>query len=320
MQGIESLDRADVALLDLLRWLTEQDYDFVTPTPATQARVLARPDRRQGRDLRDILGWSLRFRPADAPPRLVELLERASALAADGELARSAIRVSRLKGRLFVHSAYPTMAQDAVFFGPDSYRFADFIAREVAADFAGSVLDVGGGCGAGGITLADRARQARVTITDVNPIALRYARIAAAHAGLPLRVLEADGLRGAPTGLDLVIANPPYMADSAQTYRHGGDMQGARLSLDWARGALMHLRPGGRMCLYTGSAIGGRGADRLRAGLERLCAEQGARLDYREIDPDVFGEELEKSGYAEVERIAAVGCVLTTGARSGGGR
>ena len=32
---------------------------------------------------------------------------------------------------------------------------------------------------------------------------------------------------------------------------------------------------------------------------------------YRELDPDVFGEELEKPGYERVERIAAVALTVT---------
>jgi len=315
MHGEEALDPADLALLELLSWLEAQGYDFITPTPATQARVLRRPDKRQGGGLRDILGWSLPFRPAEAPRRLLDLLSAAGVLAGSATAQRSAIRVSRLRGRLFIHSGYPTDAKDAVFFGPDSYRFADFVSRQVATDFAGQALDLGAGCGPGAISLADRARQARIAITDINPLALRYARLAALHAGLPMQIRQADGLSGTPHGLDLVIANPPYMAASAQTYRDGGDMHGACLSLEWARGALMHLKPGGRMCLYTGSAIAAGGADRLRLALEQLCGQQGADLDYREIDPDVFGEELERDAYADIERIAAVGCVITAAAR-----
>jgi SAM-dependent methyltransferase len=316
VQGAETLDPTDLALLELLGWLAEQAYDFVAPTPATHAGVLRRRGEAPGRDLRDILGWSLPFRPAEAPRPLVDLLSAAGALSGEGELMRSAIRVSGLRGRLFIHSAYPTDATDAVFFGPDSYRFAEFLLREVADDFAGQALDVGGGCGPGAISLADRAPQAQVTVTDINPLALRYARLAADHAGLAMRFRQADGFGGAPDGLDLVIANPPYMADSAQTYRDGGDMHGARLSLEWARGGLRRLKPSGRMCLYTGSAIETGGLDRLRLALEQLCADAGADLDYREIDPDVFGEELEREAYADVERIAVVGCVLTAGANA----
>jgi hypothetical protein len=101
------------------------------------------------------------------------------------------------------------------------------------------------------------------------------------------------------------------MAASEQTYRAGGGPRGADLSCAWARAALAKLAPGGRLLLYTGSAILDGGRDALRAALEAVAGEQGAGFSYREIDPDVFGEELEREAYADVERIAAVCCVMT---------
>jgi hypothetical protein len=53
------------------------------------------------------------------------------------------------------------------------------------------------------------------------------------------------------------------------------------------------------------------GRDELREALESLSGEAGCALAYRELDPDVFGEELENPAYADVERIAVVGAVLT---------
>ncbi|MBC8072319.1 MAG: SAM-dependent methyltransferase, partial [Deltaproteobacteria bacterium] len=55
--------RDDAALLDLLAALDACGYDFVTPTPATHARVVARSGH--GRTVRDLLGWS-RIVPPDA--------------------------------------------------------------------------------------------------------------------------------------------------------------------------------------------------------------------------------------------------------------
>src|SRR3546814_6873322 len=54
----------DEALLSMLRLLKQQDYRFVTPTPATHARVIARPASNRPRSLADILGWSLPFEPS----------------------------------------------------------------------------------------------------------------------------------------------------------------------------------------------------------------------------------------------------------------
>lgn len=51
------------ALGALLRALDAQGYDFMAPTPASQARVLARPDRRVGSGMMDLLGWTLHAAP-----------------------------------------------------------------------------------------------------------------------------------------------------------------------------------------------------------------------------------------------------------------
>jgi hypothetical protein len=47
--------------------------------------------------------------------------------------------------------------------------------------------------------------------------------------------------------------------------------------------------------------------------LEQLTAEladAGLGIDYRELDPDIFSEDLDQPAYAQVERIAAVGLVI----------
>lgn len=310
MDDAAHLAPADLALAELLRRLEDAAYDFVTPTPLTHARVVRRPDRQLGHSLRDILGWSLPFRREDAPGWLVAALDAADELAADGERLKSRVRVSRLHDRLFLHAAYPAKDEDAVFLGPDSYRFADFLVRELSGDETGLIVDVGGGGGVGAIVAAGKAPGAELLLTDVNPTALRYARINAAQSGVRVRTLLGDGLADAPQGLQAVLANPPYIAATDQTYSDGGGMHGGRISLDWARQALARLAPGGRLLLYTGSAILDGGGDPLREALAELAAANRAGFSYREIDPDVFGEELERETYADVERIAAVGCVI----------
>jgi methylase of polypeptide subunit release factors len=125
-----------------------------------------------------------------------------------------------------------------------------------------------------------------------------------------VELVEGEGIDAITGAVDLVIANPPYMIDeSDRTYRDGGKMHGAALSLDWSLASARRLEPGGRMLLYTGVAIVD-GRDALRDRLERELPELGCSLRYREIDPDVFGEDLVKPAYAEVERIAVVGAVI----------
>jgi methylase of polypeptide subunit release factors len=308
------MSEADTALLQLIEALERRAYRFVTPTPATHARIVARPDRREARNLRDVLGWSLPFEPSIVEPEILALLEGGEALeeTRDGRW-RSTLRVSSLKDRLYLHSAYPTEAEDSVFFGPDSYRFADLIEAEMGetARHIGTIVDIGTGAGVGAIVAATMCPDAVVSMTDVNPKALRLAAINARAAGVSIRAVESDNLDAIETPIDLALANPPYIIDTrARTYRDGGGMYGGQVSVDMARMAIARLTPRGRLMLYTGSSIV-RGEDLLEGALAGLAEEQDCSLRYRELDPDVFGEELGKSAYAEVERIAVVAAVLT---------
>jgi methylase of polypeptide subunit release factors len=304
-------DEQGAALLALLRWLDEASYDFVAPTPDTHARVLARPRPQRSTTLRDVFGWSRDFRPGELPQSVVDLLDLGGALEREGERLRSTLRASRLKGRLFLHSAYPTDAADSVFFGPDTYRFADFIEAELPGGAApGRLVDIGAGSGAGAITAAAICRVGEVVMTDINPAALRLAGVNAEHAGIRADAVLADGLEGVDGGIDLALANPPYIVDDAErTYRHGGDLHGGQLSLEMSVAAMDRLAPGGRLLLYTGAAIVD-GANPLLNELKRLASERDCEVAARELDPDVFGEELSRPEYAEVDRIAVIGAVV----------
>ncbi len=310
------LGEEDVALRAVLRELDEEGYDFTTVTPATHARILANRDGAKAETLRDVFGWSLPFSRELLEAPLWSALESAGALTQKNDRWLSRLRVSSLGGSLFLHSAYPTNAEDAVFFGPDTYRFARFI--EAVLGEGGAVrhlVDLGAGAGPGAIVAAGQVDADQVTLIDINPAALRLARANAAAAGVPIRTVEGDNFDSIEGPIDLIVANPPFIMDSkGRDYRDGGAQLGAGVSLDWARSAATRLDAGGRLLLYTGSPIVD-GEDALLAGLSEVADELGCLLSYNELDPDIFGEELEQSAYrtARVERIAAVGAVLTKG-------
>ena len=293
-------------MCDLGRGLREAGYRFVTPTPETHRRVVSRPGRRQARDVRDVFGWNLPFQPDVLPAGMRRALERAgAAVDAGGGLLRAGVRWSTLEDDLFVHSAYPTTDSGAVFFGPDTYRFVAMLRRAVVAPVQ-RVVDVGCGSGAGGLCL--RGLAGRVVLADINPTALALATVNAdlAEAGDRVEVVESDVLASVAGPFDLVVSNPPYLVDDgARVYRDGGDALGSALSTRIAAEALGRLPSGGRLLLYTGTAVVG-GEHVFRRSLEPVLAG-AASVRYQELDPDVFGEELERPAYADVERLAVVG-------------
>ena len=102
---------------------------------------------------------------------------------------------------------------------------------------------------------------------------------------------------------------------AGESYRHGGAGLGRALSVRIGQEALARLAPGGRLLLYAGVAIVG-GVDAFLVDMQPLLADGRFKWSYSEIDPDVFGEELEQPAYAHVERIAVVGLTVTRQAQA----
>lgn len=297
------------ALVALGSALNAASYRFTTVTPTTHARVNSRDAHVPATQLRDILGWSRPFTPGALSPEWRALINDAGVLVASGEDLRCTVRASTLGGNLYFHSAYPTQDENAVFFGPDTYRFIAALERTLPA-LEGPVrraADIGCGAGPGAITIAQRHPRAEVWALDINDAALALTRVNATLAGtVNVTARRSDLLGGADGEFDLIVANPPYLLDPARrAYRHGGGRHGAGLSTAIVRAALSRLREGGSLCLYTGVAMTGPD-DPFLAEIQPLLDDACSTWRYEEIDPDVFGEEVMTPGYESVERICAV--------------
>ena len=304
MPAFKSREETD-RLVALARLVQETGYRFVAPTPATHARVNARPDAGWARDLRDVFGWSRPFRDGVLPRPIVQSMQAAGVLRSVDGGWRSDIRISGLDGLLFLHSAYPTLAPDSVFFGPDTYRFAQVLPVGLHRPVRRAV-DIGCGSGAGAILVARSHPEAEVLGVDINDAALRFTRANAALAGVTVEAVHSDLLNGVHGTFDLIVANPPYLVDRAErAYRHGGGEFGGDLSLAIVGAALDRLTPGGMLVLYTGAAVVD-GIDTFHHAVSPRLAGATSEWRYRELDPDVFGEELDRSPYDRADRIAAV--------------
>jgi methylase of polypeptide subunit release factors len=163
----------------------------------------------------------------------------------------------------------------------------------------------------GGIVAARLARGAKLTIADINPKALFLASVNAEYAGVEHDTVMVSRPAEVQGRFDLIVTHPPFMIDAeGRAYRDGGDLYGAALSRDWMVEGADLLAPGGKLIMHTGVSIV-RGEDVLVSALRSDLPAVGFSLDYRELDPDIFGDELDKPAYADVDRIAAVGAVLT---------
>lgn len=249
----------------------------------------------------------------------------------------SQIRVSTLQQWYFIHSPYPTKQADAVFFGPDTYRFTHALNQHFASNPAPVLraIDICTGCGPGAILIANTFPKAEVYGVDINATALEFARFNANFNGIfnasgnsspnhlgNLSFVNSNLLHAVEGEFDFITANPPFLVDASQrTYRHGGGVYGYQLALDIIDAALARLSSGGTLLLYTGVAIV-NGEDlfltEVKAKLDSKASKDSKSsiessafsYSYQEIDPDIFAEELLTEPYLTADRIAAVVLVV----------
>lgn len=296
-------------LARLLQALYARHYQFVTVTPLTHQRVNRRPQNAWSQSLEDIFGWNRPFTQESVDADMFELMQAADLLHTAGNGWQSLLRVSSVADTLFAHSGFPTEAQDAVFFGPDTYRFVramEHALPELQRPVQRAV-DIGTGAGVGAILLAQALPEAEVWGVDINEKALSLSATNAQAKGMENVHFKYSNLLNDIDGqFDLIIANPPYLVDPhARAYRHGSGPLGAQLSLDIVDTALTRLAPGGTLMLYTGVAIV-NGRDPFLEAVSHNLQQAGATYHYSEIDPDIFSEELMNEAYSEADRIAAV--------------
>ncbi len=288
-------------LFQLGKLLLDSDYRFTTITPLSHSRVMARNshsnDQRSVEDttLRDIFGWSRSFERTALPPRMISLLEESNAMeqvgaCGTGQAARlrSKVRFSTIENALgdghscrtiYAHSAYPTTQSDAVFFGPDTYRFVALIERELDRRCANlplrRIVDLGCGAGPGGIAAALAYNEAELLLADINPAALEYAIVNSRLAGIAnVTAKQSDLFKKLDGDFDLIVANPPYLLDAdARIYRHGGGDLGSGLSMRIVLEGIPRLSPDGMLILYTGIPIVD-GKDVFSTPSSRPCARR----------------------------------------------
>ncbi|KZM27474.1 methyltransferase [Ascochyta rabiei] len=289
--------------------------------------------------MQDFFGWSLpcsrQTLRSIIPNDIFESLRKASIItdSDNKDEYRSEIRVSNFylpnvpkldsstTPLYYIHSPFPA-SSDAVFFGPDTYLFTQFLrtAQHHLPEEPGSAIDVCCGSGAGAIHLARTYPRAKVLGLDLNPQALRLGGVNARLADAKVDFFQSNLYAAVPHddkkfGIDLIVSNPPYIASSAEgkdlpMYADGGAEFGLDISLRIVEEGMMILSEKGVIIVYTGVAVptADPGHD---AFLEKLQAVKGAELiEYTILHPDMWPEEIGHGAYADVGRIQVVGAVL----------
>ena len=144
---------------------------------------------------------------------------------------------------------------------PDTETLVDWALEVLPATASADVLDLGTGSGAIALAIRQQRGQARVTAVDRSADALDVARANAQRLGLDVRFLPGNWLEGVSDHYDLIVSNPPYVAqDDAHlpALRHEPEqaLVAGQDGLDDLRriasGAGARLRPGGWLLLEHG--------------------------------------------------------------------
>lgn len=310
--SLRKLTTVEEALVYLGNWLKDQNYFFTTITPKSHQILNHKPENFQARQLRDIFGWSRPFKKELLPLEIFKLLEQNNLLKIHSpHLFLSKIRYSRLEDLLICHSSFPTQEADSVFFGPDTYRFANAIKnlfRSCPYFSPNHILELACGSGAPGLISKKIFEKSKIlTLSDINDEALSFSHVNATLAGEEeVQIVESNLFENLPNSFDLILANPPYLLDpQLRSYRHGGGNFGTELSFNILKQSIEHLNAQGQLLLYTGCPII-EGKDIFYEEASSFLNQRKINFSYEEIDPDVFGEELEQEHMRNVERIAVV--------------
>ena len=168
------------------------------------------------------------------------------------------------------------------------------------------ILDLCTGSGCIGLAIANRIKDARVTLADISPEALAIAKknITAQKLSGRVSCLKSDALSKPSSFLgkfDMIVSNPPYITteemeqlpESVKDYEphlalHGGD-DGLVFYRSIAENYKEVLKPGGYMCLEFGMGQGD--------AVCRILAENGYTIlersrDYNEIERAVIAQKV----------------------------
>lgn len=209
------------------------------------------------------------------PASLVEALLAEGIFTQSGSLYKSEYRVSSIRtstpNALYLHSSFPPK-QDSVFFGPDTYRYLDYLdAHLPSLSFSSDevLVDVCTGGGAGAQSLIDQFPKHTVLGLDINSKALDLACL-----NVPQAQFKYSSLLDvvAEEKVACVISNPPYISGLDQpTYASGGK-EGLGITFSILEQSAKLLKKGGKVILYT-----------------------GVTMDWREPNRDILRERVEES-------------------------
>jgi release factor glutamine methyltransferase len=97
---------------------------------------------------------------------------------------------------------------------PDTETLVEWALELLPKGSAHRVLDLGTGSGAVALALQHQRPSCSVTAVDASADALAVASANAQRLNLPVRFVQSDWMAAVPGPFELIVSNPPYVADS----------------------------------------------------------------------------------------------------------
>ncbi len=182
---------------------------------------------------------------------------------------------------------------------PDTEVLVEEALSRIAAEGVSRVLDIGTGTGAIALAIASERPDAVVVATDIDAAALDLARQNADALNLAIELRQSDLFSDVPDTFDVIVSNPPYVADGAEVDAGVRAFEPATAlfagvdGLDVIRRLVVdaheHLAPGGWLVLEHGFDQGAA----VRALLEAAgYTDVSLRKDYGQNDRVTSGRRV----------------------------
>jgi len=245
--------------------------------------------------LRGVLGCS-RVRLIAHPEEAVDPRKAHSARACFAR-RRSGEPIAYITGWREFYGLALRVTPDVLIPRPETEQLVELGLERLPLEAPVRILELGTGSGAIAVALASLRPEWRITATDISEKALGVAQRNAREHAVAIEFARSDWFESIDAGLfDLVVSNPPYVADGDSHLEHGdlrfepsvalaGGGDGLACIRKIAAGARRSLRPGGSLllepCYDQGEAcvallrgLGYSGIVDFRdlAGLPRVCA------------------------------------------------
>jgi len=239
-------------ILELLRWTTQHFEGLGITTARLDAECL----------LAHALGVDRLRLYIDFDKPVVEV-ERAVFRALVRRRGGERVPVAQLVGRKEFWSLPLCVTPDVLVPRPETETLVAVALERLPAGREACVLDVGTGSGAVALAIAHERPAVRLVATDVSGAALKVAQRNADALGCAARIDFREGAGYAPVAgqrFDLIVSNPPYVAESQRRalppeLAHEPEValfagpDGLRVLAQLVEGAAAHLAPGAALAL-----------------------------------------------------------------------